>query len=81
MFINQIGNNVTEVNVGGVCILFSYNTPVACFVSTANKAIPTGWYKTNKKWSKTTSKHINQWYSGLYTEKDQYFFDNIISGI
>ena len=81
MLLNTLGANKTELTVDGNVILFSYNTPVAAYVSTVNEKIPSGWYKTNKKWSKTTSKHINQWYAGQYNEKEQTFFDNLISGI
>lgn len=80
MELKNIGANKTELNVDGVVILFSYSTPVAAFVSTVSN-LPAGWYKTNKKHSKTTSKHVNQWYSGEYQEKDQQWFDNLISGI
>ena len=50
-----IKNNMNEVRLNGTSILFSYKTPVACHV------IGKGYIKTSKKWSVTTSKHINQW--------------------
>lgn len=36
-------------------------------------------YRTNKKWSKTTSKHINSWIpkGAMVEEKDQDYFDKI----
>lgn len=80
MNLKSIGANQTEINVNGVIILFSYSTPVAAFVSSIAE-IPAGWYKTNKKYSKTTTKHINQWYSGEYQEKDQQWFYNLIAGV
>lgn len=80
MLLNTLGANKTQITVNGHTILFSYNTPVACHISVvSNTSVTPGWYKTSKKWSKTTSKHINQWYSGEYEEKDQSFFDNLIS--
>lgn len=50
-----IKNNMNEVQLNGTTILFSYETPVACHI------IGKGYIKTSKKWSATTSKHINQW--------------------
>lgn len=55
MKLTPIKSNMTEVNIKGTTILFSYSTPVACHV------IGKGYLKTSKKWSATTSKHINQW--------------------
>ena len=81
MNLKKISANETELTVNGIVVLFSYNTPVACFVSTLVGSIPAGYYKTSKKWSKTTSKHINKWFLGVYEEKDQQFFDNLISGV
>ena len=80
MKLKVIGSNQTEVTIGGVIVFFSYNTPVACFASGVGN-IPAGWYKSNKKFGRTTNKHINSWYLGLYQEKDQQFFDNLISGV
>lgn len=73
MQLNNIGSNKTELHLNGVNILFSYNTPVACWIDGQ-------FYKTNKKWSQTTSKHINSWVH-LAVEKDQEFFDNLIKGV
>ena len=53
-------------------ILFSYSLPVACSVRGK-------YYKTKTKFSKTTSKHINNWLDGREAEeKEQEFFDNLI---
>ena len=59
MKIRVIGQNQTEVTNGNMSILFSYNTPVAYVNHQLGK-----FFKTSKKWSKTTSKHINQWLDG-----------------
>lgn len=48
----------TEITIGDVNILVSYETPVACFIPGK------GFQKTDKKWSATTSKHINRWLAG-----------------
>lgn len=53
--LNNIGTNKTELQIGDITILFSYNTPVAALVPDI------GWIKTDKKYSKTTTKHINSW--------------------
>ena len=70
--INPITANMTEVSINSVgTILFSYSTPVAA-------ATPEGLFKTSKKWSNTTSRHINVWLDGrTATEKPQGVFDNL----
>jgi hypothetical protein len=82
MNLRVIKANMTEVKLaGGLTVLFSYNTPVACAWSNGiNQVI----YKTEKKWSKTTSRHINQWIvmSDEWTDrkietKPQEYFDNL----
>ena len=71
-----IKNNMNEVRLNGTSILFSYKTPVACHV------IGKGYIKTSKKWSATTSKHINQWLkmngAGSVQEVDQSIIDNVL---
>ena len=55
MKIKPIGPNQTEIHGMGCEVLFSYETPVAL-------CGPDGtWYRTEKSWSSTTSKHINKW--------------------
>ena len=52
----KIGSNMYQgVTRSGVTVLFSYDTPVACYHVTH------GYLVTNKKWSVTTSKHSNNW--------------------
>jgi hypothetical protein len=58
MRIKNIGSNQTSVvsklpSGGTIEVLFSYETPVAV-------RGPTRTYKTERKWSVTTSKHINK---------------------
>lgn len=55
MKINPIRANMTEIENGDLTILFSYKTPVAYHRAGV------GYAKTNKHWSATTSRHINQW--------------------
>ena len=57
MQIKNIGSNMTELNLNGISVLFSYETPVA------------GWddegaFRTDEKFSVTTSKHINKYLGG-----------------
>ena len=53
-------------------ILFSYGQPVACFRYNVL-------YRTQKLWSKTTSRHINEWLDGEEClSAPQYFFDNLL---
>ncbi len=54
MQIKPIASNMTELQILGMSILFSYQTPVA------------GWddkgaFRTEQKFSATTSKHINKY--------------------
>ncbi len=55
MKLTPIASNMTEIEIGNKTVLFSYKTPVAYHEAGV------GFYKTNKYWSRTTSKHINQW--------------------
>ena len=75
MKVIPIGSNMTELTLeNGIRVLFSYSTPVAC-------ELKDGFYKTNKKWSQTTSRHINKWLNGSpATEAVQGFFEDITSG-
>ena len=65
MKIKSIGSNKTELELKDLRLLISYETPVALIrikqarvfgTSTKDSAL-----KTNKYFSRTTSKHINQW--------------------
>lgn len=60
MRLQQIGSNQTECFFSdGTVILFSYSTPVAAFVP--GRPDGSRWIKTGKRWSTTTSRHINAW--------------------
>jgi len=48
------GSNQTILKFGPCEILFSYETPVAGFDGTS-------WFRTEEKFSRTTSKHINRY--------------------
>ena len=72
---------MTEIQLAsGTLVLVSYETPVAAFLYSSNE-----WLRTEKKWSKTTTQHLNKWlaltrgpgadYKGT---KPQEFFDNLL---
>lgn len=76
MNLTPIQANMTEVEINpSLTVLFSYNTPVAC--KWTNGAIYE-YYRTEKKWSNTTTRHINKWLDGNPAKfKDQDYFDNL----
>jgi len=68
----EIGSNMTEINANGNSVLFSYRTPVAANVGGK-------FYRTEKSWSVTTSKHISKWLEGAKAElKPQAWFDDLL---
>lgn len=72
MNLKPIASNMTEVTMGDCTVLFSYQTPVACCIK------GDGYYRTDKKWSITTSRHINKWLDGITAKPaPQSFFDNL----
>ena len=75
MKIKQLGSNRVELVIPGRArVLFSYNTPVAAFVEGR------GWIRTDRFYSKTTSKHINEYLQGLEFETvDQAELDELVS--
>lgn len=58
----NLGSNKNLVALPNATILFSYETPVAAYISGR------GYVRTAEKFSKTTSKHINQWLNGATAE-------------
>ena len=54
MKLKKVGLNETELELGEKTVLVSYSTPVACHISGE------GFFKTDTKWSVTTSKHITR---------------------
>jgi hypothetical protein len=84
MTLTPIKANMTELELDGMRVLFSYRTPVAALVreETAEGA---SWhqYRTEKRWSNTTTGHINTWnpLGGAYGLKPQEFFDSLGAGV
>ena len=74
MKLNPIKSNMTEVELAdGTSVLFSYKTPVAACMGDGS-----GFIRTSRKWSVTTSRHINQWLAGAKAkEVDQSVLDNL----
>ena len=79
MTLTPIKANMTELEIDGMRILFSYKTPVAVMHTDGYT------YRTDKKWSATTSRHINQWISsnGLFGAlfAKQEFFDTLCNNL
>jgi hypothetical protein len=72
MKIKPIASNMTELTVPNAVVLFSYETPVACESNGT-------YYRTEYKWSQTTTRHINKWLDGVNAEtKPQEFFNNLV---
>lgn len=55
--IKKVGSNMSELEVGGKSILFSYQTPVAGYDDQ-------GAFRSEDFFSVTTSKHINKYLGG-----------------
>lgn len=75
MKLNNIKANVTEIiHNDGTVIMFSYNTPVAARLPNYD------YVRTSEYYSRTTSKHINQWLNGVNAEiVEQDFIDNLVA--
>ena len=73
MILRQLGSNQTELSLNnGDSIFFSYETPVAGYHS------EDGFFRTETYYSKTTSRHINQYLRDVDDVKevpDQYIVD------
>ena len=60
MKIKQLGSNMTLLTIDdGSEYFFSYETCVAGFTP------GDGYWRTSKKWSQTTSRHINKYLDGV----------------
>ena len=75
MKLTPIAANQTEISYNnGTQVFFSYRTPVAAYVPSQ------GYIRTAKKWSVTTSRHINKWLGGVnnVTEVTQEQLNNLV---
>jgi len=79
MILKSIAKNQTELHYSDKSILFSYETPVACYILTDSGR---DFFKTTIKYSTTTTKHINQFISrhggSEASEKPQEFFNDML---
>jgi hypothetical protein len=74
MQLSTIQNNMRQLTLkDGTQVLFSYETPVASWAEGQ-------FYKTDKKWSNTTTRHINKW-AHCAVSKPQSYFDDLIKGL
>ena len=71
----KLGTNQTQINLAdGHQVFFSYNTPVSA------RTPDYEYYRTERKWSVTTSRHINKWLDGVNAKTlPQDFIDNLTS--
>jgi len=70
-----VASNMTLLDAPNILVLFSYATPVASFDKTTCQ-----FSRTTKKWSMTTSRHINKWLGGVKAiEQPQTYFDNLLN--
>ena len=78
MKLKKIGSNQTELSKNGLVVLFSYETPVAAL-------LPSGRYiKTGMKYSITTTRHVNSWLQGVFSDVEtveQSFIDGLIERV
>jgi hypothetical protein len=74
--LNPVGANQNEVTLGNITVFFSYKTPVAYLDHETGIA-----YRTNKKWSVTTSKHINNWLKDNDLETVNTIDQSLLDGI
>ena len=73
--LKPIASNMNLIDTPDYIVLFSYSTPVACY----NKHT-LDYSRTSKKWSMTTTRHINKWLDGVKAvEQPQDYFDNLLS--
>lgn len=64
MNLKPIAANMTEIETKNKRVLFSYKTAVAYY-----DTVDQQFYETEKKWSVTTTRHINKWVGGYPTKK------------
>ena len=56
------GDTLAEIETDKARVFFSYKTPVAAYV------FGKGYVRTEQYWSVTTSRHINKWLRGGYSD-------------
>lgn len=72
----SLGSNMTVLNTTRARVFFSYETPVAGYIPGR------GYVKTDRHYSKTTSKHINKYLGGCKAEiVPQSEIDALLEGV
>ncbi len=72
--LRPLASNMTELETERATVLFSYRTPVAACMNDGS-----GFVRTSKRWSVTTSRHINKWLAGSKArEVDQSELDALV---
>lgn len=75
--LKPLASNMTLLETPAHIVLFSYATPVASF-DKGNYSFN----RTAKKWSMTTTRHINKWLDGAKAiEQPQTYFDDLLGGV
>jgi hypothetical protein len=75
--LKPIASNMNLIDTADHIVLFSYSTPVASYDKKTYD-----YSRTDKKWSKTTTRHINKWLDGVKAiEQPQTYFDNLLGGV
>jgi hypothetical protein len=75
--VQPLASNMTLLQTESALVLFSYATPVAVYDKRKHD-----YFKTAKKWSKTTTRHINKWLDGVQAqEMPQEFFDEYLGSV
>jgi hypothetical protein len=75
--VKPLASNMTLLETPQSLVLFSYQTPVASYDKHTYD-----YSRTAKKWSKTTTRHINKWLDGVQAiEQPQEYFDNLLGGV
>jgi hypothetical protein len=65
MRLKKIGSNMSEVEINGSFVLFSYETPVAgrsIKAPSGDDYEKDGFFKTSTHYSATTTRHINKYF-------------------
>lgn len=63
MKVRQLGLHAQELEAGPLKFLLSCSIPVA-YRDTRENAMPPGWFRTDRRFSKATTRHLNAWLKG-----------------
>ena len=81
MNIKPIGSNQTEARLdNGTVVLFSYSTPVAAYNLRPHDRGGFAGVKVNRRYSNTTTRHINAWGADKFSPVSQAILNGLASG-